>query len=92
MATLENENEVLKQQVKDLKKDLEKKTEEEKSDSDGRYVSFKIDVVYGQKKNLEYTSNLLFVILYKGVKQVHTLTHSLLIIWKSHQLTDYLFI
>ncbi|CAD0196283.1 unnamed protein product [Chrysodeixis includens] len=36
LATLENENEVLKQQVKDLKKDLEKKTEEEKSDSDGR--------------------------------------------------------
>lgn len=41
MASLENENEVLKQQVKDLKKELEKKAEEEKSkdeDSEGRYV------------------------------------------------------
>lgn len=39
MASLENENEVLKQQVKDLKKELEKKAEEEKSkdeDSEGR--------------------------------------------------------
>lgn len=39
MASLENENEVLKQQVKNLKKELEKKAEEEKSkdeDSEGR--------------------------------------------------------
>ncbi|KAJ8729559.1 hypothetical protein PYW08_001140 [Mythimna loreyi] len=39
LASLENENAVLKQQVKDLKKDLEKKAEEEKSredDSEGR--------------------------------------------------------
>ncbi|CAH0700739.1 unnamed protein product [Spodoptera exigua] len=42
MASLENENEVLKQQVKDLKKELEKKAEEEKSkdeDSEGRSSS-----------------------------------------------------
>ncbi|XP_047041676.1 RB1-inducible coiled-coil protein 1 isoform X4 [Helicoverpa zea] len=39
LASLENENSVLKQQVKDLKKELEKKAEEDKSredDSDGR--------------------------------------------------------
>ncbi|XP_050549281.1 RB1-inducible coiled-coil protein 1-like isoform X3 [Spodoptera frugiperda] len=48
MASLENENEVLKQQVKDLKKELEKKAEEEKSkdeDSEGRSSSPKREEV-----------------------------------------------